>query len=190
MRKNFIYLTAICILLCCSLFGYEVKNDKRALEIAGKIKLIALDVDGVLTNGEIAYTSSGEEIKIFNVKDGLGMVLASQYGFITAIITGRESPMVERRGKELKVTHIYQGSKDKIKAIEELATKYNLELDEICYMGDDLPDLPVLKIVGLACCPLDAIIAVKEACGWISSCEGGKGAVRELTDFLIEAKTQ
>src|ERR1700722_16724424 len=105
MKKTFIYLTAICILLCCSLFGYEIKNDKRALEIAGKIKLIALDVDGVLTNGEIAYTSSGEEIKIFNVKDGLGMVLASQSGFITAIITGRESPMVEKRGKELKVTH-------------------------------------------------------------------------------------
>ncbi|MBA3721469.1 MAG: HAD hydrolase family protein [Parachlamydiaceae bacterium] len=150
-----------------------------------KIKLIALDVDGVLTNGDISYTSTGEEIKTFNVKDGLGLVQAAQNGFITVLITGRESPMVEKRGKELKIRHIYQNAKDKTKVIEELIALYSLTVEEICYMGDDLPDIPVLKIVGLSCCPLDATSEVKEICGWISSREGGKGAVRELTDFLI-----
>jgi 3-deoxy-D-manno-octulosonate 8-phosphate phosphatase (KDO 8-P phosphatase) len=95
---------------------------------------------------------------------------------------------VEKRFKELKVTHIYQNCKDKAAAIEELAAQYGLSLDEICYMGDDLPDLPVLKRVGLASCPSDAVIPVKEVCRWISSFKGGKGAVRELTDYLIEVK--
>jgi 3-deoxy-D-manno-octulosonate 8-phosphate phosphatase (KDO 8-P phosphatase) len=163
-------------------------QDTRVVGIAGGIKLIALDVDGVLTNGEITYTSSEDEIKVFNVKDGLGLVLASQANLITAIITGRASAMVERRGQELKIRHIYQNVKDKVKIIEELASMYNLNLDEICYMGDDLPDLPVLKTVGLSCCPSDAIAEVRDACNWTSSYEGGKGAVRELTDFLIKAK--
>ncbi len=169
-------------------FGDEMKNDQQTLEIAAKIKMIALDVDGVLTTGEIIYTSNGEEIKVFNVKDGLGLALASQNEFVTALITGRESPMVERRGKELKISEIYQNSKDKVKALEELANKYQLKFDEICYMGDDLPDLPALKRVGLSCCPSDAVLEVRENCSWISSHEGGRGAARELTDFLMKAQ--
>ena len=169
------------------LSGYET-NHLDVVEKASRIKLLALDVDGVLTNGEIVYLSSGDELKIFNVKDGLGLVLASQHGIVLAIITGRESPMVEKRGRELKIQHIYQNVKDKTKVMHELAEQYHLSLEEICYIGDDLPDLPVLKMVGLSCCPSDAVSEVKEASCWISSFEGGRGAVRELTDFLIASK--
>ncbi len=179
------FLSALFCLLSLTISGYEIQGN---LESVKNIKLIALDVDGVLTNGEITYTSSGEELKVFNVKDGLGLVLAAQENFITAIITGRASPMVERRSQELKICHIYQNVKDKVAIIKELADIHHLKLDEICYMGDDLPDLPVLKIVGLACCPTDAVPEVRAACGWISSFEGGHGAVRELTDFLIKTR--
>lgn len=188
MKNSYFCLMFAFIVWSQSLFGYKTKDDKHVFEKASQIKLIALDVDGVLTDGEIAYTSHGDEIKAFNVKDGFGLILASRNGFITAIITSRESPMVERRGKELLVHKIYQNAKDKTKAIQELATQHKLSLHEICYMGDDLPDLPVLKMVGLACCPADAVPEVKKECGWIASHRGGKGAVRELTDFLIASK--
>lgn len=188
MKKVLIYFIFSFLVFNHSISCYETKDHGNIFEKASKIKLIALDVDGVLTNGEIAYTSNGEEIKTFNVKDGLGLVLASKNGFITAIITGRESPMVERRATELQVHKIYQNAKDKTKAIEELANQYNLNLQEICYVGDDLPDLPVLKMVGLSCCPLDAVSEVRAVCSWISSYDGGKGAVRELTNFLISSK--
>jgi 3-deoxy-D-manno-octulosonate 8-phosphate phosphatase (KDO 8-P phosphatase) len=178
------YLLLIFCLITCSVKATDTSIQQKS----SLIKLIALDVDGVLTNGEITYSSSGEEIKTFNVKDGLGLVLAAQKGFITAVITGRESSMVERRAKELKVTHFYQNIKDKVKVIEDLAAQYNLGLEEICYMGDDLPDLPALNKVGFACCPADAAFQVKEACDWISKNEGGYGAVRELTDLLIQSR--
>ncbi|HEY4831934.1 MAG TPA: HAD-IIIA family hydrolase [Waddliaceae bacterium] len=187
MTRILKYFAITCLVFHFTLSAYEIQKD-HALEAAGSIKLIALDVDGVLTNGEIIYNSNGDEIKVFNVKDGLGLVLASQNGFITAIITGRASPMVERRSQELKICHVYQNVKDKTKLIEDLAIMYGLSCDEICYMGDDLPDLPALKMVGLACCPLDAVAEVREACSWISSNKGGQGAVRELTDFLIKVK--
>jgi 3-deoxy-D-manno-octulosonate 8-phosphate phosphatase (KDO 8-P phosphatase) len=157
--------------------------------IARNIKLIAFDVDGVLTHGEIIYSSSGEEIKSFNVKDGLGLVLASQNHLITAIITGRESEAVKRRAKELKVTHLFQNAKDKVKVIEKLASQYGIRSEEICFMGDDLPDLQVLKRVGLAACPSDAVNEIKAVCNWISKYEGGRGAVRELVDFVLNAQT-
>jgi 3-deoxy-D-manno-octulosonate 8-phosphate phosphatase (KDO 8-P phosphatase) len=187
MTRVFKYFAIICLLFHFTISAFEIQKN-HALEAAGCIKVIAFDVDGVMTNGEIIYTSDGDEIKVFNVKDGLGLVLASQSGFITAIITGRASPIVERRCQELKICHIYQNVKDKTKIIEELATIYNIDCSEICYMGDDLPDLPALKMVGLACCPSDAIIEIREACSWISSHQGGQGAVRELIDFLIKAK--
>ncbi len=176
-------------IFCIVISNGEAKEDHVVLDAkASKIQLLVLDVDGVLTNGEIIYTSSGEELKIFNVKDGLGLVLASQNGLITAIITGRISPMVEQRAEELRIRHVYQNIKDKTQVLEELAAHYQLSFEEICYIGDDLPDLPALNRVGLACCPSDAVLQVKEVCDWISTYEGGRGAVRELADLLIEAK--
>ena len=149
-----------------------------------KIKLVAFDVDGVLTNGEIIYTDTGKEMKIFNAKDGQGMNILTKKGFITAIITARESSIVDKRAKDLNITEVYQGVKKKFEAVRILMEKYNLELSEIAYVGDDLPDICVLERVGLAFCPYDAVEEVKQICHFISSKEGGKGAVRQITDFL------
>lgn len=160
-----------------------IENPEKLL--AG-IKLFAFDVDGVLTNGEIIYTSSGEEIKIFNAKDGQGIDLMNKNGFITAVITARESSIVEKRASELKVTEIFQGSKKKIESIKILMDKYNLKISEIAYVGDDLPDKSVLEQVGIAFCPFDAVEEIKQISHFISSKEGGRGAVREITDFLIK----
>ncbi len=153
-----------------------------------RIKLFAFDVDGVLTNGEIIYTSGGEEIKVFNAKDGQGIDLMNKNGFITAVITARESSIVARRAGELKITEVFQGSKNKFGAIELLMKKYSLDLSEIAYVGDDLPDMCVLQHIGMAFCPYDATEEIKQVCHFISSKEGGKGAVREITDFLIKKR--
>jgi len=155
-------------------------------EKISRIKLFAFDVDGVLTNGEIIYTSGGDEIKIFNAKDGQGIDLMNKNGFITAVITARESSIVTRRAEELKITEVFQGEKKKFEAIKQLMEKYGLGLSEIAYVGDDLPDLCVLKEIGLAFCPYDAVEEVTQVCHFISSKEGGKGAVRQITDFLIK----
>ncbi len=153
-----------------------------------RIKLFAFDVDGVLTNGEIIYTDKGEEIKIFNAKDGQGINLMVKNGFTTAIITARESYIVTKRAQDLGIAEVYQGCKKKTQAIQDLTKKYDLDLSEIAYVGDDLPDLCVLEQVGLAFCPYDAVEEVKQVCHFISTKEGGKGAVREITDLLIKNK--
>jgi len=158
------------------------------IEKASKIKLIAFDVDGVLTDGAIVFLPSGEEIKFFNVKDGMGITLAAKAGFKTALITIRKTQVTEMRGKELKIDHILQGIKDKRHAIEDLAKQHHIDLSEIAYMGDDVVDLTALQIVGLASCPSDAIDEVKAVSHFVSSKGGGKGAVRELCDLILRAK--
>ena len=159
-------------------------------ERAKRIRLVALDVDGVLTNGEIIYTSAGDEIKAFNVKDGLGVTLAIRGGLEVAIITARQSPMTERRAAELGIRHLLQGQKDKRAGLYELTEKLNIPAEAMAYMGDDLPDLPALQTVGLAACPADAVASVKEACHWVSACDGGRGAVRELMELILSAQGQ
>ena len=150
-----------------------------------KIKLVAFDVDGVLTNGEIIYSESGEELKIFNAKDGHGIVMLNYKGFKTAIITARKTTVVDRRAKDLDITHVYQGAKNKLNALQDLMEKYNLDLSEIAYVGDDMPDVCILDKVGLAFCPNDAAKEVKKICHFISSKDGGRGAVREISDFIL-----
>lgn len=157
-------------------------------ERAKKIKLLAFDVDGVMTNGDVTYDENGVEYKTFNVKDGHGLVRMRKAGFITAIITARNNETVEHRAKNLNITELYQGKKYKLPTLEEIKEKYNLSYDEISYMGDDLPDICCLEKVGLACCPKDAVEEVKKICHFISSKEGGKGAVRELCDLILDAQ--
>lgn len=154
------------------------------------IKLVAFDVDGVLTNGDIIYTESGEEIKIFNAKDGQGISLLNKQGFITAIITARQTPIVDKRAGDLDVPEVHQGAKNKFEVIKLLMNKYNLDLSEIAYVGDDLPDICVLERVGLAFCPSDAVDEVKRICHFVSSKEGGKGAMREIADLLMSVKSK
>lgn len=157
-------------------------------ERAKKIKLMAFDCDGVMTNGDVTYDENGVEYKTFNVKDGHGLVRMAKSGFITAIITARNNGTVAHRAKNLNITELHQGKKYKLPTLEELKEKYNLSYDEISYMGDDLPDICCLEKVGLACCPNDAVNEVKEICHFITSNDGGRGAVRELCDFILESQ--
>lgn len=154
------------------------------------IKLLALDVDGVLTNGKIYYGSSGEELKAFNIKDGLGIKMLQRAGITVAIITGRESAVVTRRATELGITDIIQGREDKLQALEELCQGLGLTLAECAYMGDDLPDLSAINSAGLGLGVADAASPVREAAHWCSSRNGGDGAVREACEFILQAKGQ
>ncbi len=159
-----------------------------AREAAKKIKLLVFDVDGVMTDGSVTYDENGIEYKTFNVKDGHGLVRMRESGFITAIITARNNGTVEHRARNLNITELYQGQKYKLPALEEIMKKYNLKFENVSYMGDDLPDLCILEKVGLACCPADAVEEVKAVCNFMSSVNGGRGAVRELCDFILDAQ--
>ncbi len=161
---------------------------ESATEAAKKIKMIVFDVDGVMTDGSITYDEDGKEYKTFNAKDGHGVVRMNKSGFITAIITARNNGTVAHRAKNLNFTELYQGYKHKLPALEELLKKYNLNLENVAYMGDDLPDICILAGVGLAACPSDAVKEVQETCNFISRYGGGKGAVRELCDFILDAQ--
>lgn len=157
-------------------------------EKAKKIKLLAFDVDGVMTDGSVTYDENGVEYKTFNVKDGHGLVRMAKQGFITAIITARNNGTVKHRAENLNITELHQGKKFKLPTLEELKEKYNLSYDEISYMGDDLPDICCLEKVGLACCPNDAVNEVKAICHFVSSKDGGRGAVRDLCDFILDSQ--
>ena len=157
-------------------------------EIAKNIKLLAFDVDGVMTTGEVTYDENGVEYKSFNVKDGHGLVRIQNAGFITAIITARNNGTVKHRAENLHITELYQGQKYKLPALEEIMKKYNITFEQVAYMGDDLPDICILEKVGLKCCPKDAVDEVKHICNFISTKDGGKGAVRELTDFVLDVQ--
>ena len=163
-------------------------NNVELQAIASKIKLVAFDVDGVMTDGSITYDEDGKEYKTFNAKDGHGVVRMNKAGFITAIITARNNGTVQHRAKNLNFTELYQGYKYKLPALEELMQKYNLNFENIAYMGDDLPDICILEKVGLSSCPADAAEEVKEICKFQSKYNGGKGAVRELCDYILAAQ--
>ena len=153
------------------------------------IRLLIMDVDGVMTDGKVTYTSDGQELKSFNIKDGLGIRRAQASGIETAIITGRTSPMVERRALELGITHLIQGRGDKLAALSDLLDRLDLSFDQVAYIGDDLPDLPAIESVRLGACPADAAIEVQSKSNWISTRAGGDGCVRELCDLLVSHKS-
>lgn len=166
-----------------------MKNDIELKAIAEKIKLVAFDIDGVMTDGGLIFDENGVEYKKFNAKDGLGVVMLSRSGIIPAIITARSNGTVVHRAKILGITELYQGQKNKAIALDEIVQKFKLSYEEIAYMGDDLPDLCVLEKVGLPCCPADASDEVVEASKFVSTKDGGKGAVRELCDFILRSKS-
>lgn len=164
------------------MYSLELKNK------ASKIKMVVFDVDGVMTDGSITYDENGIEYKTFNVKDGQGIVRITKEGIITAIITARNNATVKHRFENLGMSRLFMGQKDKMVAMKQLLEEYNLDMSQVAYMGDDLPDICVLKEVGLASCPNDAIDDVKELCHFISSKNGGRGAVRELTDLIYSSQ--
>ena len=148
--------------------------------------LLVLDVDGVMTDGKVTYTSDGAELKSFNIKDGVGIKQIQRAGIQTAIITGRVSPMVERRATELGIHHLIQGREDKLTALTELAASLSIDLKHVAYMGDDLPDIEAIANAGIGACPADAVAAVMAQADWISSLKGGEGCVREFCDHILD----
>ena len=153
-----------------------------------KIKLLALDVDGVLTDGSIYISPAGEVFKGFNAKDGMGISCALRSGLQIAVITGRQSPIVERRCEELGITLLQQGVKDKRLALQQMAQKLGLVREEIAYMGDDLNDIPAFKASGLNFVPADGSIEVLAVADIITKAKGGRGAVREAITMILAAQ--
>jgi 3-deoxy-D-manno-octulosonate 8-phosphate phosphatase (KDO 8-P phosphatase) len=170
----------------------DTKNiySNELLQKANAIRLLICDVDGVLSNGKVYYTNDGEEIKSFNIKDGLGIKLLMQNEIQVAIITGRQSKIVTKRAKELGIELIFQGRADKQAAYDEILEYLSLEKHQVAHVGDDLPDLPLMKQSGLGICVADGYSLVKQEADWITSAIGGNGAVREICDLLLFAQNR
>ncbi len=155
------------------------------VKIARRIRLLLLDVDGVLTDGRLIYGASGETTKVFNVRDGHALVVAREAGLEVAIISGRSSAAVKRRMSELGVGDVHQGVRDKAALLARLCARRGIRPDAVAFMGDDLPDLALMHRVGLALAPADAVPEVRRAAQWISRRRGGDGAVREAIEWLL-----
>ncbi len=149
-----------------------------------KIKMLVMDVDGTLTDGKIYIGADGEVMKAFNVKDGYAISHLKNYEVIPVIITGRESEIVKYRAKELGVTELYQGVKDKLSVLKEVAEKYAISSEEIAYIGDDINDLECMKYCGYSGCPQDAILLIKQFVSYTCNYNGGDGAVREFIEVV------
>lgn len=154
---------------------------------AQKIKLAAFDVDGVMTDGSLTFDENGNELKTFNAKDGLGAVRLHEKGIITCIITARDNPTVAHRAEIIKIQELHQGSKNKIETLSKIMEKYNINFEEVAYIGDDLPDICILEKAGLAACPADAVDEVKKVVHLICTKNGGRGAVREFCDLIYNS---
>lgn len=155
---------------------------------AKQIRLLIIDIDGVLTDGGLHFDNQGEEYKTFNSLDGHGIRMLLECGIEVAVITGRHSAVVEHRMEDLGVKHLYQGYRDKLPAYEKLLTDTGLDPEQCAYVGDDLPDLPVMRRVGFAIAVQNAHSFVKQHGHWVTTALGGNGAVREITDFILQAQ--
>ncbi len=155
---------------------------------AAGIKLVAFDIDGVMTDGGLHYTDDGGELKTFNVQDGLGLVLMRRAGFELAIVTGRTSGVVAARAADLGIQHVYQGVADKRAAVTDLLGKLGLAWPDCAFMGDDLIDLSVMAECGLAIAPANARPIVKARAHLLTEAGGGHGAVREACEFILTAQ--
>jgi 3-deoxy-D-manno-octulosonate 8-phosphate phosphatase (KDO 8-P phosphatase) len=158
------------------------------LEKAEKIKLLLLDVDGVLTDRKIYFSDAGQEYKAFNAHDGLGIKLLRASGVEVGVITTRRSAVVERRMHELGVVHVYQGQEDKRAALKIIMEKLALTADQIAYVGDDLPDLPLMRSVGLGVAVADACEYVCLHADWVVQMDGGRGAARAVCELIMQAQ--
>jgi len=168
--------------------GNQSRLNPLLLQKAEKIRLLALDVDGVLTDGRLYFDQAGNEMKTFFTRDGLGIKALQKFGIQVALITGRSSSIVARRAEELGISLVYQGCDDKLDAFNEVLEKTGCSEDEVCYAGDDWVDIPVLNRVGLAVTVADAHPLVKSRVHWITDSGGGQGAVREICDLILNAR--
>jgi len=170
----------------------ETMSPKKNIERAKKIKIFLMDVDGVLTDGKMYYIpGKGEEMvefKAFHSLDGIGLRLLNQFGVLTGVITGRESPGTEERARGLGMSYAYQGFLSKLAPLEQILAHTGLKPENVAYMGDDWTDIPVLKKAGLACAPANALDEVKAASHLVTKKDGGMGAVREACDFILKSQ--
>lgn len=169
----------------------------EVLARARKIKLFLMDVDGTLTDGGVCIASSFPapgaepalyEMKIFNAQDGQGLTLAQTMGIQTGFITGRKSPAVAQRAKENKVTYVYLGQARKTQAFEECMQQANVTEEEVCYMGDDLPDIPLARRAGLAVCVADGVPELQAVCHYVTRRLAGRGTAREVIELILKAQ--
>lgn len=162
--------------------------DSDLIDRARQIRLLALDVDGVLSDGRLYFQTDGLEIKAFHTQDGHGIKLLRQAGIEVALITGRDSPMVSRRAAALGIDHVHQGRDDKLDTLRQLCEHLGLTLDQTAYCGDDLPDLAAIKRCGLGISVPNAPAYIRSHADWVTERQGGHGAVREICDALLEAQ--
>jgi len=185
-------LSGICLLNLSSVYSsIEMPKKNNQIEkLAKKIKLLILDVDGVLTDNGVYIDDSGAESKKFNVSDGLGISLVQKAGVKVALISGRPSPATNYRALQLKIEHVYLGQTHKMEAYDKLKRKLAVKDEEIAYLGDDLLDIPVLKKVGFPICVQNAHPLAKRFAKLVTKARGGEGAVREVADLILKAKNK
>jgi YrbI family 3-deoxy-D-manno-octulosonate 8-phosphate phosphatase len=151
------------------------------------VRALIMDVDGVLTDGGLYYTEQGDELKRFDVRDGQGLVLLRQAGILTAIVTGKRTTLVARRADELGIAEVHQGVTDKAATVSALLARHAVAPAAACYVGDDINDLPALRIVGIAVAVADAVPIVRRAAHHVTRASGGHGAIREVCDLILAA---
>ncbi len=162
--------------------------EQQVLEKARKVKLLLLDVDGVLTDGRIVYDSKGRDLKLFDVHDGLGVYLLKKAGIPTILITAKGSRAIGPRARDMQVAAVFEDVSPKTKALDKILNKHKVGMDQICFMGDDLVDLCVMKRVGFPIAVFNASSEIKQAACFVTSKKGGRGAVREVAELIL--KTQ
>lgn len=165
-----------------------VKAPEHLRQKLANIKLLAMDVDGVLTNGGMYYSEDGDELKKFNTRDGKGIELLRQAGIKIAFITGEKTQLVERRAAKLKIEELHQGVEDKLAVLKRIMTEWKLSYDEVAYIGDDINDLSILKAVGLAITVADGLSESQKVAHYVTQARGGEGAVREVARLILESR--
>lgn len=164
--------------------------EKSYKEFLEHITTFIFDVDGVLTDGSVTITSSGEMLRKMNIKDGYALKTAVDKGFNVCVISGGTNEGVRARLRGLGITDIYLGAHNKIEQLEEYLDIYNIKAENVLYMGDDIPDVPILKAVGLPCCPQDAVQEIKAISKYVSHKAGGKGAVRDVIEQVLKVQAK
>ncbi|WP_461519043.1 3-deoxy-manno-octulosonate-8-phosphatase KdsC [Porticoccus sp.] len=165
-------------------------QNQKVINQAKQVRLLLLDVDGVLTDGRLYYGNNGEELKAFNIQDGLGIKLLQKNGVKVGIITGRSSALVARRAKELGIELVVQGREDKLNALNDFLATSDYQLEQIAFLGDDLPDLAVIRRVGLGVAVANARPMLAAHALWQTTASGGHGAVRELAELILQAQNK
>lgn len=162
--------------------------NQNIVERARRVKMLIVDIDGVMTDGRIIYSGYGDELKFFDVTDGFGISLLNRAGIKTVIITAKKSRIVKIRGRDLKVARTYAGFIDKLIPFNDILKRFKVSAEDICFIGDDLIDIPVLKRVGFAVSVPNALDEVKAASHYMTSRVGGRGAVREICDLILKSQ--